>query len=149
LETLNTYIVGGPTTIFVDSFIHRLNNCLSHMALKKIGGVTAEANPKKINIKDETNLVLCLKDIVSHKLRDHAHNLAKEKDVRFVEIPSKISHAVMGLRLFCGEMIPFVNGGVPNAEVDTKEQRATYIAETSHCGTYSLSTYDIAQAQKL
>jgi hypothetical protein len=131
LENLNAYIVGGPTTQFVDSFVHRLNNCLSTLHIKKVGGVTAEGNPKKLSVSDDTNLVLVIKDIVSHKLRDHIVTLAKEKSVQVVEIPSKISHAVMGLRLCLGEQIPFVNGGVPTETLlDTKEERAKYIAET-------------------
>ena len=71
--------------------------------LEYAGGYDADVNPAYMNIPDNC-VCMVLKDKISHKQRDLARDLCETKEgVTFIEVSSKISHAINTLVLVLGE----------------------------------------------
>lgn len=91
--TINAFLVGGEKT-YAQTFISKANN--HGIELNMVGHRNWDAVPRgDIPLCD---VVIVLKDVVSHKQRDWARASARLKNVKFCEVSQKIAVGVDGLR---------------------------------------------------
>lgn len=91
---MKTFFLGANDTI-QDRWIYKVRSM--GWDLEKIGGVDNEANPQGISIPDETEVIVVMKDQVSHKVRDKFKLIYEDSETLFLELSSKVSKAMAGL----------------------------------------------------
>lgn len=91
---MKTFFLGANDTI-QDRWIYKVRSM--GWDLEKIGGVSNEANPQGISIPDETEIIVVLKDQISHKVRDKFKLIYEDSDTLFLELSSKVSKAMSGI----------------------------------------------------
>lgn len=90
--------------------------------IERIGGVSREANPQGISIPTETELLVILKDQISHKVRDKFKAEADLSGLVTLEVSSKVSMAVSAL-VTHSEHIPRIWEHPEEIEADDAKER--------------------------
>lgn len=117
---MKTFFLGANDTI-QDRWIYKVRSM--GWDLEKIGGVDNEANPQGIYIPDETEIIVVLKDQISHKVRDKFKLIYEESEILFLELSSKVSKAMAGLYAH-DEVIPRLWD--PPKALDTEDAKENF-----------------------
>jgi hypothetical protein len=91
---MKTFFLGANDTI-QDRWICKVRSM--GWDLEKIGGVDNEATPQSISVPNDTEVIVVMKDHVSHKVRDKFKLIYEDSGTLFLELSSKVSKAMSGL----------------------------------------------------
>lgn len=111
--------------------------------IEHIGGVCRETNPQGISLPSETELLIILKDQISHKVRDKFKGEADGKNIITIEVSSKVSKSISSI-VTHGEYIPRLWENSP--EIDEEDAVTRFGAEDNDDGILVIPFDDVWQS---
>ena len=101
----NTLVIGGEKK-FAEHFIESVNTALKEQSSSSVVFNLIQhkdwddSGSNASRIKSEVSVVICLKDSISHQLRNWGKKMAKEMNIKFIETSHKVSIAIPDLLKF-------------------------------------------------